>query len=331
MHFSDLPHVPLLDGPTPLHRLHRIEQRQQRSGLYAKRDDQMRLGLGGNKLRSLELWLGAALAEEADLVIVAGAPASNQCRLTAAAAAFLGLECIVLYDGSPPPIETGNLLLTRLFGAKIRFLGPVDEDQRALAAEREAERHRLMDRTPHIIGDPVLGAVGYVHAALELHAQSQAMGADIRHVFLPGSMGPTEAGLVFGNAMLGQPFRVHLVSVEYERAELEARVRRIYDGLAAMTGCEVPDFALAPIEYHMAQLGQGYGIPTHASEQAILTFARLEAIVLEHTYTAKTAAAFLEATRASMLQPDEPACFLHTGGIPALFGQAGLFTSLGTG
>ena len=94
---AEFPRVTLLDGPTPLHRLANIEILQQRSGLFIKRDDQMRVGLGGSKLRSLEFWLGAAIAERADLVIVAaGGIASNQCRLTAAASALLGIDCLVL-------------------------------------------------------------------------------------------------------------------------------------------------------------------------------------------------------------------------------------------
>lgn len=328
MELAEFPRVTLLDGPTPLHRLANIEILQQRSGLFIKRDDQMRVGLGGSKLRSLEFWLGAAIAERADLVIVAGGIASNQCRLTAAASALLGIDCLVLYNGDPPAVETGNLLLTRLFGAQIEFLGPVDEERRALAAKLAGEARRRRGRRPYIVGDPVLGALGHAHAAKELLKQSELLGLGIRHVFLPGSMGPTEAGFIFGNALLGHPFEVHLVSVEYERAELLERVTRIHDGLAALTGAEVSRLTDASIRCHLDQLGQGYGIPTPRSEQAIITLARREAILLEHTYTAKTMASFLDLTGVAGLPVDEPACFIHTGGVPALFGQATLFTSL---
>ena len=80
------PRYRLLDAPTPLMRLARMERVLEVDGLFVKRDDHMLIALGGNKLRSLEFWLGEALAASADIVLVAGAPQSNQCRLTAAAA-----------------------------------------------------------------------------------------------------------------------------------------------------------------------------------------------------------------------------------------------------
>ena len=61
----------LLDGPTPIQRLHRVEATLGSSlnsvELYAKRDDLMSLGGGGNKLRKLEFLLGEAMAAGAAL------------------------------------------------------------------------------------------------------------------------------------------------------------------------------------------------------------------------------------------------------------------------
>jgi D-cysteine desulfhydrase/L-cysteate sulfo-lyase len=79
------PRYDLVKMPTPLQRLSGFERKLGRSGLYAKRDDLMEIGLGGNKLRSLEFWLGAALQQRADIVLVAGGRRPI-CRLTAAAA-----------------------------------------------------------------------------------------------------------------------------------------------------------------------------------------------------------------------------------------------------
>src|SRR3546814_17079373 len=79
------------------------------------------LGRGGNKLRSLEHWLGEAGQRGCDMLVVAGAPEANQCRLTAAAAARLGLDCLILHGGDPPAVEIGNLMLNRLLGAEIRL------------------------------------------------------------------------------------------------------------------------------------------------------------------------------------------------------------------
>ncbi|MDF1584820.1 pyridoxal-phosphate dependent enzyme [Marinimicrococcus flavescens] len=317
------PRVRLLDADTPLERMRRVEAAVGHDGLWVKRDDCMPLGLGGNKLRSLEFWMGEALEQGADIVLVAGQPASNQCRLTAAAAAKLGLDCLVLHNADEPQRDEGNLLLSRLMGASLRFLGPVDEDERARRVREAAEELRRQGRRPYIVGEPVTGALGYVVAALELHGQAERAGADLRHVVLPGSMGPTEAGFLFGCALLGRPFEVHLVSVEYAVPELLERITRIFEGLVARTGMapagDWREWTLA----HDNQLGAGYAVPTEEALAALRTFARLEGLFLETTYTGKTFAGLLRLVRDGIIPASEAACCLHTGGVPALFAQPG--------
>jgi hypothetical protein len=59
MMLPDFPRYELLRDATLLQRLERTEA-LNRPGLYVKRDDLMPIAMGGNKLRSLEFWLGAA-------------------------------------------------------------------------------------------------------------------------------------------------------------------------------------------------------------------------------------------------------------------------------
>jgi 1-aminocyclopropane-1-carboxylate deaminase/D-cysteine desulfhydrase-like pyridoxal-dependent ACC family enzyme len=148
MLLSGIPRVRLLDGPTPLQHLERIEALTGHGALWVKRDDAMPLGQGGNKLRSLEFWLGEARAQGADIVLVAGQTVSNQCRLTAAAAARLGLECLILHNDDAPAVVQGNHLLARLYGARFRFLGPIDEDARGARVAEAAAELRSAGRRP---------------------------------------------------------------------------------------------------------------------------------------------------------------------------------------
>ena len=193
-----VPRITLLDSPTPLERLHRIGAEIGHEALFVKRDDVMALGLGGNKLRSLEFWIGEALEQGCDTLLVAGQTVSNQCRLTAAAAAKLGLACVILHNADRPAEIEGNLLLNHLYGAEIFYLGPVDEAARQEAAEEKARELRKAGRRPYIIGDPVLGALGYVVAAGELLGQASTAVRNFEHIVIPGSMGPTEAGFLYG-------------------------------------------------------------------------------------------------------------------------------------
>lgn len=322
------PRYDLVKVPTPLQRLSGFERKLGRPGLHMKRDDLMEIGLGGNKLRSLEFWLGAALRKRADIVLVAGGAMSNLCRLTAAAAAMAGLGCVIIHNAEDTPVNRQRSFLNRLFGAETRFIGPVGEEERGAAMEAAAAELTRQGRAPYIVGDAVLGALGYVLAAFELQEQSRRESSPLRHVVLAGSMGPTEAGFIFGNAMLGHPFQVHLVSVEYGQAELEARIRRIYEGIVALTGLAVGGLGQAPLHYHMDHLGGGWGVPTPESEAAIIAFARTEGILVEHVYTAKTCAGFLDLVADGTIPPDEPACVIHTGGTASLFSQREQFQTV---
>ena len=63
--------INLLEGPTPLQRLGRLEEslvNPQNVRIYAKRDDLTGLGCGGNKLRKLEFLMGQAVAHPCNTV-----------------------------------------------------------------------------------------------------------------------------------------------------------------------------------------------------------------------------------------------------------------------
>ena len=74
------------------------------------------------------------------------------------------------------------------------------------------------------------------------------------------------------------------------------------------------------IETHDQYLGAGYGRITTDTRDAALTAARLEGLVLDPVYTAKSFALFLELARSNSASEDGALVFLHTGGAPAIFG-----------
>jgi len=325
---SEIPRYELLDQPTLLQRLQRTETALHRPGLYVKRDDLMAIALGGNKLRSLEYWLGAARQMRADILLVAGTALSNLCRLTAAAASMAGLECLVLHNAPNDAAARRASYLSRIFGASVRYLGSINERERTQRLREAASELARQGRRPYIVGEPALGALGYLRAAEELSGQCRELKTPIRHVFLPGSMGTTEAGFLLGNALLGYPFEIHLVSVEYHEAELRERVRTIYQAAAALISAERVTYDDNRVRCHMGFRGAGYGQPTPEAERAILTFARTEGLLLEPIYSGKTFACFLELAGAQQLPASEPMCIIHTGGVPSLFDQFECFDTV---
>src|SRR3954453_21530338 len=96
LRFAQLP-TPL-HPLAPLHPLPRLTAHLGGPQLWIKRDDLTGLPGGGNKTRKLEFVVADALREEADTLVTVGAVQSNHTRQTAAAAARLGLRCVLLHN-----------------------------------------------------------------------------------------------------------------------------------------------------------------------------------------------------------------------------------------
>ena len=158
MLFSGIPRIRLLEGSTPLQPLKRLGEAWGHPRLYIKREDVMPQGLGGNKVRASEFWFGEALAQGADLILVAGRPPSNQCRVVAAIACQLGLECHVLHNADRPEHLKGNQLLHHMMGVKQVFLGPISDEERQERLWEYAAEQREKGRKPYLLADPVLAA-----------------------------------------------------------------------------------------------------------------------------------------------------------------------------
>lgn len=329
MLFSGFPRVPLATLPTPLQHLPRYGELANHPQLYMKRDDFMALGMGGNKLRHLEFWLGAALAQGADVIIACGRPESNQCRLTAAAAAKQGLDCILLHNTEKPDLLQGNILLSHLFGAQSIYLGETDEDARQQHAVELIDRLQAEGRKPYLIGDVALGCLGYANAAIELHQQALAQNIDLKQVVIVGAMGGTASGFLFGTALLGHPFHVHVISVEYDKKHLWSILETNFANIGALLG-RTPNATLAEVAtVHTEYLGPGYAQPTPEAIQTVRDLAQTEGIVLENVYTSKTVWGMRDLIARGVISPQDATCVIHTGGGPALFAQAELYQPRG--
>ena len=92
MSLESMARVHLAHLPTPLDDAPRLSALLGGPRILVKRDDMTGLAFGGNKTRKLEYLMGDAMRQGADTIFTSGAPQSNHCRQTAAAAARLGLR-----------------------------------------------------------------------------------------------------------------------------------------------------------------------------------------------------------------------------------------------
>lgn len=314
-----LPSQPLTVHPTPIDRLRRLEAAlgPQCPALFMKRDDLLSFGMGGNKVRKLQTVLAAARAAGADTLITCGGLQSNHCRVTAAAGAVLGLRVMLVVNGTAQDRPTGNALLDRLFGADVHHVATRHDRLPTMMALAESlERD---GRRPFIVplgASTPLGAAGFARAIEEL----LTAGVSPTTIVHASSSGGTQAGVIAGCALFGLRTRVLGVSADESAPTLSGVVRRLLEGLATIVGASATAIgADGPIDVDDSQVGDGYGVPTPASVEALEMTARLEGIVLDPVYTAKAMAGLIAHVRAGAFTADDRVLFWHTGG------QAGLF------
>ena len=312
------PRIPLWDGPSPLHEMPRLGAALGgRVRLFVKRDDAIPFGFGGNKVRKLAFVTARAQSEGADTLLTVGGVQSNHCRATAAAASALGMRCVLVLNGAEPDRISGNLLLDTILGAELRFVTRREDRAPTMAGLaqdlRRAGRHPV--EVPLGASTP-LGALGLVHAVGEM--VDQGLVPDV--IVHASSSAGTQAGLTAGCTLFGLPTRVLGISADEPAAALQASVRDLVSGIGTLLGLDGPALAEArPIDVDDTRIGQGYGCPTEASQEAIELFARHEAIFVDHTYTAKAAAGLLAAVRAGAFDDAGSVLFWHTGGQVGLF------------
>jgi L-cysteate sulfo-lyase len=324
MHLARFPRVKLAHLPTPLEPMPSLSRALGGPNLWIKRDDCTGLGTGGNKTRKLEFLAGEALAQGADTLLTQGAVQTNHGRQTAAAAARLGLRCVILLEhrvqtDDPDYLKNGNVLLDRLFGAELREL-PGGSDMNA-ALEPVAEEIRRGGGRAYVIpggGSNEVGALGYAACALELVAQANEIGLKVDHlVHATGSAG-TQAGLVAGLEAMHAGIPVLGIGVRAPKERQEANVHalacRVAERLGVAGGVE-----RARVVANCDYVGEGYGIPTPAMVEAVQLFARHEGILLDPVYTGKGAAGLIDLVRRGFFAQGSNVVFLHTGGSAGLF------------
>ena len=321
-----IPRFPLLDAPTPIQPLERLNRSGLLGGvaLYVKRDDLGGLGGGGSKLRKLEFLVADALARGADTLVAFGGRQSNSLRLAAAAAARAGLRVELVLGRPLIPSqeykESGNMLLNNLLGARLNRapMGANPENFARDLADKLTGKGRRVYLLP-MGASGALGSLGYVAGALELAQQSQALRHDWAGLVLPNGSSGSQAGLVVGMKALGfEAARVQGQAVLGPASESVSRTLELAQLAARRLDLGV-EVAADDIRIKDGSLGGGYGQPSPEMVSAVRMLASQEGLLLDPVYGGKAMAGLLDDIAAGRYQPGQKVLFLMTGGSPALF------------
>jgi 1-aminocyclopropane-1-carboxylate deaminase len=337
MALADFPREQLLFGPSPVHRLERLStELGGRVEIWAKRDDcNSGLAYGGNKTRKLEYLVADALAEGCDTLVSIGGVQSNHTRQVAAAAAHLGLKCVLVQEHwvewDEPGYETvGNILLSRIMGADVRLsdagfdiaFRPSWEEALASVDAAGGKPYAI----PAGASDHPLGGLGFARWADEVAAQERELGVFFDTIVVCSVTGSTQAGMIAGFAAQEQTRRVLGIDASATVPQTWSQIARIARNTAEAIelGRVVEDDEIVLLEEWHAGT---YGIPDERTLDAIRLCARLEGVLTDPVYEGKSMAALIDLVRDGRIEPGSRVLYAHLGGQPALNAYASAFTS----
>ena len=326
MNLEQFKRFQLLDSATPIEHLARLSERLNGPQIYVKRDDLNVLGGGGNKLRKLEFFIGEALANGADTLITYGALQSNHARLTAAAAARAGLNCelvlvpkVAQYGNDYT--ENGNLPLNKIFGAVVHNIGKdgnVDEYILKLVQQLTEQ-----GKAPYVIpmgGSNALGSLGYVKCAAEIATTE----TKFDYVTVVNGSSGTHAGLLAGFKALD--YSTHTIGYTVVKSAKDT----LPQTLTLTNQCLelfAPDLSILATDIILDDkyVGDGYGLPSSAMQEAVFLMGQTEGLLLDPVYTGKAFAGVIADIRSGKFTRDDKVLFIMTGGAPGIHAYQNLW------
>jgi 1-aminocyclopropane-1-carboxylate deaminase len=333
---DDFARVPLLFGPSPVHRLGRLsEHLGGKVEIWAKREDcNSGLAYGGNKTRKLEYLAADAIAEGCDTLVSIGGVQSNHTRQVAAVAAKLGFGCVLVQEHWvewPDAVydKVGNILLSRIMGAEVRLdpagfdigIRPSWEEALASVEERGGKPYAI----PAGASDHPLGGLGFARWAQEVAEQEAELGDIFFDTIVVCSVtGSTQAGMIAGFALQDVERKVLGIdgsaTVEQTWNQIARVARETADAIGLDRELRDDEIVLLD-EWHAGT----YGIPDEKTIDAIRLCARLEGMLTDPVYEGKSMAALIDLVQSGRIPAGSRVLYAHLGGQPALNAYSGAF------
>jgi 1-aminocyclopropane-1-carboxylate deaminase len=325
---------PLLFGPSPVHPLERLSAHLGGARIWAKRDDcNSGLAFGGNKMRKLEYLVADAIAQGCDTLVSIGGVQSNHTRQVAAAAARVGMKCVLVQESWvewPDAVydRVGNILLSRILGADVRLVEAKFGIGFKASWERALAEITASGGKPYAIpagaSDHRLGGLGFARWADEVASQERELDVFFDTVIVCSVTGSTQAGMIAGFAQQARPRRVIGIDASAKPKETLEQVSRIARRTAELIGVgrELRDGEIVLDDrYH----GGTYGIPDDRTLEAIRLAARLDGMLTDPVYEGKSMAGLIDLVVSGEIEKSSTVLYAHLGGQPALNAYSALF------
>ena len=312
--------------PTPLHECPTLSKTLNIKELFIKREDLTGLAFGGNKVRHLEFRFGYIKKHNFDIIVNANMGVSNNARLWAAAANLNNIKLVNLMSKELKTEMQGNHLLNHLMNIKIIYSDTTNEQILHQEAIAYGNKLKKQGYKPYITVaeeyNEIAAVISYLNTALELNNQFQKLGLEKIHIFQ--ASGSSYLGLALAKKILN--FTHWKITGIGPR--LQPRMRNIreitnkalnYLNKKSNNKLKLDYLDYKDLNWDLSFYGQGYGIQTEKSINAIKLVAEKEAIFLDPIYTGKAMSGLIEYANSNKIDRDSSVVFIHSGGTPNLF------------
>lgn len=279
--------------------------------LYVKHDDLYSFPGGGSKARKINYILNHDVRKRYNAIVSAGGNQSNHLRVVALNAAMLGWKSIAIIHDIKPKNFDGNLKITNLAGAELRF---VKKNEVKFAMDQAMIELKNEGYNPLYIwggGHCVEGAYAFYEAVKE--TKNQIGENDPDFIFVASGTGTTQAGIEIGIRTFFPRCQVVGVSV----ARLKNRGEKaIYESMIELNNYLKKEFLkIEKIIFDDDYIGDGYESVYPELIETIKWSAKTEGLILDPTYTGKAFYALKKYIANGAVPKKSKVLFWHTGGL----------------
>lgn len=314
--------ISLANVPTRIEKLERVSSMLGGPTLYIKRDDQTGTEFSGNKIRKLEYGIKEALDQGCDTLVTCGGLQSNHARATAAAAAKLGMGCILLLGADVSVPAQGNLLMDHLLGAEVRIVSSTDfaesRGEILVAIQDELASRGKKGYLIPLGASNGIGTFGYYACMEEIALQEKDLGFQFDRIVMAVGSGATYAGLFYANRMMGRSTAITGFNISGDAAYFKETIHGILQESFRYTGVPL-DCSPEDVDMIDGYVGLGYALNQPEELQSIAELAALEGVILDPVYTGKAFRGLTEEIRKGRFEREERILFIHTGGLFGAF------------
>lgn len=324
----------LFTHPTPLERMKNLSSLTGVE-IFAKREDLIGCGFGGNKVRKMEYLIVDIMQKKADAVLTWGGTQSNWCRAVSSICRIFGIEPhIILFRRDNLPQDLGgNVFLQNLSGAKIKIVEGEGrkliklEDIWEMVSENLQSLEIMGKRTylapigasiPEGSMEVSWGGIAYLDCFYEIMTQCMNLGIEPDWIVHATGSGSTQAGLIAGSKLMGSRTKILGISVSEKKEEFDEIVGKIIENIEnyIQTDLDLRDEDIKIIDDY---IGEGYGMVNKELVDSLKIVAERDGIFLDPVYTGKAMTGLLDLIEKGFIKSGEKVVFIHTGGLPALF------------